>query len=225
MGILERAKNILSANVNALLDKAEDPEKMADQYLREYREDLAEVKKDTASVMAAAEKARRDLEEAKEEAAKYRNAAKNALASGNEADAKTLLARAQSRDADVAELEPVYAQAKQNAENMKAMYQKLVSDIETLERRKDLIKSKAAQAKAQERINQTSKVSDRMSGTMSAFGRMEEKASRMLDEANANASLDAAFTTEQDLMEKYSGGGDASVDAEIEAMKKELGLE
>lgn len=225
MGILERAKNILSANVNALLDKAEDPEKMADQYLREYREDLAEVKKDTASVMAAAEKARRDLEEAKEEAAKYRNAAKNALASGNEADAKTLLARAQSCDADVAELEPVYAQAKQNAENMKAMYQKLVSDIETLERRKDLIKSKAAQAKAQERINQTSKVSDRMSGTMSAFGRMEEKASRMLDEANANASLDAAFTTEQDLMEKYSGGGDASVDAEIEAMKKELGLE
>lgn len=52
MGILTRFKDIMSANVNALLDKAEDPAKMIDQTLLNLRKDLAEVKKETAAVMA-----------------------------------------------------------------------------------------------------------------------------------------------------------------------------
>ena len=51
MGILTRFKDIMSANVNALLDKAEDPAKMIDQTLLNLRKDLAEVKKETAAVM------------------------------------------------------------------------------------------------------------------------------------------------------------------------------
>ena len=52
MGILTRFKDIMSANVNALLDKAEDPAKMIDQTLLNLRKDLAEVKKETAAVLA-----------------------------------------------------------------------------------------------------------------------------------------------------------------------------
>ena len=48
MGILEHFTDIISANVNALLDKVEDPAKMIDQYLRQMTEDLAEVKRETA---------------------------------------------------------------------------------------------------------------------------------------------------------------------------------
>ena len=44
MGILKRFKDIMSANINAMLDKAEDPEKMIDQYLRDLQEDLRNVK-------------------------------------------------------------------------------------------------------------------------------------------------------------------------------------
>ena len=54
MGILTRFKDIMSANVNALLDKAEDPAKMIDQTLLNLRKDLAQVKKETAAVMADA---------------------------------------------------------------------------------------------------------------------------------------------------------------------------
>ena len=50
MGILNRFKDIMSANINALLDKCEDPAKMIDQYLRQLKEDLAEVKQETAAV-------------------------------------------------------------------------------------------------------------------------------------------------------------------------------
>ena len=52
MGILKRFKDIMSANINAMLDKAEDPEKMIDQYLRDLQEDLRNVKSETATVMA-----------------------------------------------------------------------------------------------------------------------------------------------------------------------------
>ena len=47
MGILKRFKDIMSSNINALLDKAEDPEKMIDQYLRDLQEDLRKVKSET----------------------------------------------------------------------------------------------------------------------------------------------------------------------------------
>ena len=57
-GILKRFKDIMSANINALLDKAEDPEKMIDQYLRDMESDLGKVKAETASIMAEAEKAK-----------------------------------------------------------------------------------------------------------------------------------------------------------------------
>lgn len=48
MGILDRFTSIVKANINELLDKAEDPEKMVDQYLREMTESLAEVREATA---------------------------------------------------------------------------------------------------------------------------------------------------------------------------------
>ena len=59
MGILERFTDIIKANINDLLDRAEDPAKMIDQYLRDLTENLAEVKKETAGVMAQESRARR----------------------------------------------------------------------------------------------------------------------------------------------------------------------
>lgn len=52
MGVIQRFKDIMSANINAMLDKAENPEKMIDQYMRNLEDDLGKVKAETASVMA-----------------------------------------------------------------------------------------------------------------------------------------------------------------------------
>ena len=54
--ILKRFTDIMSANINALLDKAEDPAKMVDQYIRDIESDLGNVKAETAAVMAAEKK-------------------------------------------------------------------------------------------------------------------------------------------------------------------------
>ena len=71
MSMLSRFADILGANINALLDKAEDPAKMIDQYLVKARKDLADVKQETAAVMAEETRAKRMLDENKAEIAKY----------------------------------------------------------------------------------------------------------------------------------------------------------
>ena len=59
-GILNRFKDIMSSNINALLDKVEDPNKMIDQYLRNLESDLGKVKAETAAVMAEETRAKRE---------------------------------------------------------------------------------------------------------------------------------------------------------------------
>ena len=63
MGILSRFGDIMKANINDLLDKCEDPEKMIDQSLRDLNQNLAEVKKETAGVMADEKRAKRELDD------------------------------------------------------------------------------------------------------------------------------------------------------------------
>ena len=70
MGILSRFSDIIEANINALLEKAEDPVKMINKYLIDARQDLAEVKKETTEVMAEETKALRKVNENKAEIAR-----------------------------------------------------------------------------------------------------------------------------------------------------------
>jgi len=95
MGILTRFKDIMSANINALLDKCEDPEKMIDQYMRNLESDLGKVKAETASVMAEETRCKRELDECTADVAKYQSYAEKALKAGNEADARTFLEKKQ----------------------------------------------------------------------------------------------------------------------------------
>ena len=224
MGILQRFGDIMKSNINALLDKCEDPAKMVDQTLLDLRKDLADVKKETASVMADEKNAKRKLDENDAEIKKYTTAAQNALKSGNEADAKTLIARKQQLEETRISLQSTYDVAHANAEKMRQMHDKLTNDIESLETRKDAIKGKVATAKAQAHMNKmTSGVNT--DASMAAFDRMEAKANKMLDEANAEAELNEGVHSTDDLADKYaSGGNDVSVDDELARMKADLGL-
>lgn len=225
MGIISRFTDIMKSNINALLDKAEDPAKMVDQILRDLREDLAEVKKETAAVMADEKRAARDVEECKKEIEKYTLAAKNALASGNEDDAKTLIAKKQQFESKLTSLESTYEVARTNADKMQQMHNKLVNDIESLEDRKDAIKGKIATAKAQEHMNKIVSGASNSEASLSAFERMEARADKMLDSAVAEAELNANTSKTSDLADKYTGGGtNVEVDAELAKMKAELGL-
>ena len=226
MGILSRFADIVSANINALLDKAEDPEKMIDEYLRRAMEDLAEVKQETAAVMAEESRCKRLYEQNQAEVQKYMDLAQKALAAGNEGDARVFLGKKQQLTEKAASLQATYDAAHANADKMRQMHDKLVEDIETLRGRREMVKAKVAVAKTQEKVNQMGAAGERAAGAMSAFERMERKADAMLDQANAMAELNTAPVDEAaELEKKYaSAAGDAAVDAELEKLKREMGL-
>lgn len=225
MAILERFGDIISANINAIIDKMEDPSKMIDQYLRNMMEDFAEVKKSTAGVMAEETRTKRLVDENQAEVAKYAEYAKKALAAGNEGDARTFIAKKQELENLGAGMMTAYASAHENAVKMRQMHDKLASDIETLKSRREMIKAKVAVANTQETLNKATTFVNSTQGAMSAFNRMEEKASKMLDEANAMSELNSTPVDEaKALEEKYASKGGASVDEELDSLKKELGL-
>ena len=226
MGILDRFTDIVKANINDLLDKAEDPAKMIDQYLRDMTESLAEVKEQTAGVMAEEARTKRLVDENASEIERYDGLARKALAAGSEDDARVFLAKKQELVAKAADLEATYAVAHANAGKMREMHDKLVSDIAKLNGRREAVKAKVAVAKAQEKVNDVAAGSDRAEGAMSAFARMEAKADAMLDQANAMEELNAAPVDEAAALEaKYKGAtADAAVDDELAKLKAEMGL-
>lgn len=226
MGILQRFSDIVSANVNALLDKAEDPGKMIDEYLRKATKDLAEVKQETAGVMAEESRTKRLVDDNAAQVAKYEALAKKALLAGNEDDARVFLSKKQEMESAGAGLQTAYAAAHENAVKMRELHDKLVKDINTLNSRRQAVKAKMAVAKTQERVNKMGASADKLQSSMGAFERMEEKADRMLDEANAMSELSSQAVDEaQALEEKYkTADTNASVEDELAALKLKMGL-
>jgi phage shock protein A len=227
MGILTRFKDIMSANINALLDKCEDPEKMIDQYMRNLESDLGKVKAETASVMAEETRAKRELDECTEQVNKMQSYAEKALTAGNEADARKFLEKKQQLVSTQTALQQSYEAAATNAAKMRQMHDKLVKDIESLESRKAAIKAKVATAKAQERLNSIGSSVTGANNSMAAFSKMEAKANKMLDEANAMAELNQSQEDSDidNLAAKYdSAPQDAAVDDELAALKAKMGL-
>lgn len=225
MGIISRFTEIMKSNINAQLDKCEDPSKMIDQTLRELKENFAEVKKETAGVMAAEKEANRAVQECEEQIRKYSQAAENALRAGNEEDARTILARKQPFVDNLVNLKKTQAVAKENSDKMRQMYNKLANDIQMLETKRNGIKATVAAAKTQEKMNKISSGSKRSMASLETFDRMEDKANRMLDSAMAEAELTADLDAGSDLVNKYASGESSStVDDELAAMKAKLGL-
>ncbi len=222
MGIISRFADIMKSNINSLLDKAEDPAKMVDQYLLDLREKLADVKKETAGVMAAEASAKRDVEAAAEKVEKAVKSAQNALKAGDEDAARKLIAEKQRYEQNLAERQKAYELASDNADKMRQMYDKLVEDIKELEDRKANIKAKSAAAKAQTKINDITSGMD-AGESLEAFDRMEEKANAAFDKAMAEAELNVKKSDTDDLMDKYASEA-TSVEDELAKMKAELGL-
>jgi phage shock protein A len=225
MGILSRFKNIMSANVNALLDKAEDPAKMIDQTLRQLANDLAAVKKETAGVMAEETRTRREADTNIEEVKRNMDLARKALAAGTEDHARVFLNKKNELEAQGVQLQHLAEVSQQNAVQMRQMHDKLVKDINALKSRKATIKSNIAIAKATERVNQFGAAGSKAEGAMQAFSRFEQEAQERLDRARALTQLNEVPKDEAAaLADLYKSGGGAALDDELAQLKAEMGL-
>ncbi|MCM1122500.1 MAG: PspA/IM30 family protein [Eubacterium sp.] len=227
MGIMTRFKDIMTANVNALLDKAEDPEKMIDQYLRNLESDFAKVKAETASLMAEEKSAKRKLDECDGEIAKMGDYAKRAVAAGNDNDARQFLSKKNELTQKREALAKNYELAQDNSAKMRQMHDKLENDIAVMKGKRDMLKAKVKVAETQKKINEMGAGIESAGNHAAAFSRMEDKVNRMLDEADAMGELNQS-ASENDidaLASKYDTAGNGSeVDEELAKLKAEMGM-
>ena len=229
-GILSRFKDIMSSNINALLDKVEDPMKIIDQYLRNLESDLGKVKAETAAVMAEETKSKRELDECVDSINKMQTYAEKALLSGNEADARTFLSKKGELNNKLISLQQTYDIAKENSTKMREMHDKLIKDISQLNTRRDELKAKMAVANTQEKLNKIGSSVNGAIGNMSKFDEMEAKINKKLDTANAMAELNNSKKEEniEDLIAKYDNetkNTSSEIDDELSELKSKLGLD
>ena len=226
MGIISRFKDIMASNINALMDKWENPEKMIDQYLRNLENDLSQIKSETASVMAEEKSAKRKLDECEAEISKMDEYARKAVTSGDDVAAKQFLTKKSELSANRDVLSQQYTLACENSMKMREMHDKVVNDISALKSKREMLKAKIKVAEAQEKLNKMTSASSALSN-MSKFDEMEEKINKKLDEADAMAALNSSSqqNTLDALKEKYDDGSkSAAVDAELEALKASMGM-
>lgn len=219
MSILGRIKDLISANVNSMLDQAEDPEKMANEYLRQLTNELYEVRTSVAAAMADETKLEQRRISSSAEVTQWQTKAEAALRAGDEELTKAAL----SRKVQAQKLAEQYqAQETAQEEQVTAMQDALVqleTRIAEVKAKKELIIAKKNRAQTQEALQRTAQ---RM-GQITALDKLDQLEERVDDDlARAEAmskleqgSLEARF---RDL-EKES-----EVDSELAELKRKLGM-
>ena len=223
-GIFERMATIVKANVNELIDKFEDPARIVDQTIADAKVEYAKIKKESLSVLANENMAKKELDRLNAEAEKWHGIAASALKAGNEGDARKALEKENQYRTAITKQEGICTSAKAAADKLRGKLKEMESEIKDMENKASQIKAMAVTAKA---TKAAAKVADKGidSGAFDAFARMEEKAAKELAEAEVLESLnqDTAAEEEKALEEKYSGDNQGTDEA-LEKLKEELGL-
>ncbi|MBF2054975.1 MAG: PspA/IM30 family protein [Candidatus Sericytochromatia bacterium] len=221
MGIFERLTTVIKSNINDMIDKAEDPEKMLKQLMIDMEKDLIEVRKEVALAIQTEKRLHQQYSQNAKQAEGWEEKATLALKSGREDLAREALTRRNTYQQTAEGFKAQWETQNANVEVLKKQLGQLEGKINEARIKKDLLVARSRQAKAQQQIHQTmGKIGT--SRSMSAFARMEDKV--MEKEALAAAYgdmslLDGGNNLEDQFAQLSAGSG---VDDDLAALKAKL---
>ncbi len=219
MSFLGRVSDLISANVNSMLDKAEDPEKMANEYLRQLTNELYEARTAVAASMADETRLEQRRVSSQSESEAWQSRAEAALRAGDEELAKAAL----GRKVQAQKLADEYGQQEAAQEEQVDALQNALVQLETriaeVKAKKELIIAKKNRAQTQEALQRTAASIGRLSA-LDKLDQLEEKVDDRLAKADAmakleNDSLESRFT---DLDKEQA------VDSELAELKRKMGM-
>jgi phage shock protein A len=226
MGIIDRLSRLIRSNLNDLIARAENPEKMLVQVIEDMRKQLAQAKQEVAVAIADERKLRAQMEEERKQAQEWERRARLAIREGRDDLAKQALMRGQEHANNAAEMKEQWEKHRQETERLKDSLRQLNSKIEEAKRKKNLLIAKQKRAQAQKRIHETMAGMQNKSA-FRAFDQMVEK----IEESERKA-LAAAEVTEdlegdsltREFAQLEAGGEDADVEDKLLALKRDMGL-
>jgi phage shock protein A len=217
MGLFDRLSRVVRANINDLVSKAEDPEKVLEQAVIDMQEDLVQLRQAVARAIATQKRTEQQYSKNQNEANTWQQRAQLALSKGDESLAREALIRKKSF-ADTAN--GLKAQLDQQTNNVSTLKRNLIaleSKISEAKTKKDMLRARANAAKAQKQLQETIGGID-TSSAMGAFERMEEKVLQLEAESETMTEL-AGTGIEQQFAALEAGSG---VEDELAAMKAQL---
>jgi phage shock protein A len=224
MSLWQRIKLVLSSNINSLISKAEDPEKILEQLIIEMRNQFAEAKKQVASSIADEKRLERQFQEEQKGAQEWEQKAMLAVRAGNDELARKALTRKKEHDTRSEEFKTQYLQQKAAADQLRTALKQLNDKIEEARRKKNLLIARSKRAEAQRKIHDTmSSVGD--TAAFDTFDRMAAKVEQIEAEAAASVELTAHMSGDNlsEEFKKLEASGAGGDDALL-ALKARMGL-
>jgi phage shock protein A len=217
MGLFDRIKRVVSSNLNDLVNKAEDPEKMLEQAILEMQEDLVQLRQGVAQAIAAQKRSEKQYNDAQNEINKWQRNAQLALQKGDENLARQALERKKTYTDTSTALKASLDTQSTQVETLKRNLIQLESKISEAKTKKEMLRARITTAKAQEQLqNMVSGMNT--SSAMSAFERMEEKV--LMQEARAQSAGELAGADLESQFARLEGSSD--VDDELAALKAQM---
>lgn len=217
MSVFKRLRDLTLSNVYAMIEKAEDPVKLTDQYLRDMQDDLEEAEKAVAAQIAL-EKKFKQLYEEQEALVKKRDEQAHMAAQAKNLDlARRALEEKKAAEQKMNEYKASYEQNKLVADSLREKLGDMRKQVTELKNKRETLVARANAAKAQRNINKT------MAGfgsdsSMNGLKRMEDKVLQMEAEAEASGEV---YKKETSLDEEFAKlDKDKVVDDELAALMK-----
>ncbi len=219
MGLFDRIGRVVRANLNDMVSKAEDPEKMLDQSILDMQEDLVQLRQAVAQAIASQKRTEQQYNQAQNESSKWERNARLAIEKGDDNLARQALERKKTYAETANTLKAQLDGQSGQMGTLKRSLVALESKISEAKTKKDMLKARISAAKAQEKLEgAVGRLGT--SSAMAAFERMEEKV--MLQEARAQA---AGELVGADLESQFARlEGDSGVDDELAALKAQMAL-
>ena len=193
MGILDRLSTLMRSNINDLISRAENPEKMLNQLIVDMKGQLAKAKQQVAAAIADEKKLQADAEQLKKQAEDWERRAMLAVQEGRDDLAKQALVRYNESLQGAQTLHETWLKHKAETENLKNSLRQLNDKIEEAKRKKNILVARARRAEAQQRIQETmSGLSDK--SAFEGFERMAEKIEQNERRAIAAAEIQEEFS-------------------------------
>jgi phage shock protein A len=227
MGIFTKLSTVIKSNINDLISRAENPEKMLNQIILDMRDQLAKAKREVAAAIADERKLKSQLDAEVKQALDWQHRAMLAVKEGRDDLAKQALIRQKEHTERAQVLQSTWESHSSETEKLKGSLRQLNDKIEEAKRKRNLLMAKQKRAVAQRRIHETmSGLSD--TSAFEAFNRMADKIEDEERKTLAHAEVTEAIagdTLETEFLRLETGdGGGAGVEDQLLALKAEMGL-
>jgi len=190
MSIFSRLSDIITSNINALLDRAENPEWMIAQIIREMEEGLASAKRYVATAIAAERRIDRELEQNRLQAERWKSKARQAMTAGREDLARRALARKMEHEDLVHSLEIQHEQALQTCQNVRTSLHALEARLAEARRKQCMLLARHRAAQVRVELHRVAGAGfPAFSGAQAKFDRIENGLIDFEDELAALADL------------------------------------